>query len=135
VAQRAVYLADYPAGCAIELAVGYAAPEALATHLLFEITVDAPLVDLREVLRRHGATLADLTEAMNYRMPRQVAARLRTEPQAGAVVPGATVARAFNVVIYPDVWNDFVIGEAVPLAVASRLLRRLRAARTPRRET
>jgi hypothetical protein len=45
------------------------------------------------------------------------------------------VASAFNLVIYPDIWSGFVIGEAVPLAVDSRLLRRLRPAGAPRRET
>jgi RES domain-containing protein len=125
----AVYLADCPSGCAVELAVGYAAPEALATHLLFEVDVDAPLVDLRqpETLRAYEVTAAALTAAADYAAPRRIGAQLRADRRPGAIVPAATVARAFNVVIYPEIWSDFVVREPVALAIDRRLLRRLSA--------
>jgi RES domain-containing protein len=126
---RAVYLADCPAGCALEIVASYAAPEALATHVLFEVDVEAPLVDLRlpRTLARYGVTGAALTAADDYDVCRRVAERLRAERRPGAIVPAATVARAFNVVIYPDAWNEFVLHDPVPLALDNRLLRRLAA--------
>ena len=124
---RAVYLADCPAGCALEIVANYAAPEAVATHVLFEVEIDTTLVDLRlpRTLARYGVTLADLIGSDDHEAPRRVAERLRAERRPGAIVPAATVARAFNVVIYPDVWNEFVVHDPVALAVDNRLLRRL----------
>ncbi|HVO24500.1 MAG TPA: RES family NAD+ phosphorylase [Candidatus Margulisiibacteriota bacterium] len=126
---RAVYLADCPGGCALEIVAGYAAPEALATHVLFEVEVEAPLVDLRlpRTLARLGVTFSALTAPDDYEACRRVAERLRAERRPGAIVPAATVARAFNVVIYPDAWNEFVVHDPVPLALDNRLLRRLAA--------
>jgi RES domain-containing protein len=123
----AVYLADCPGGCALEIVAGYAAPEALATHVLFEVDVAAPLADLRlpRTLARYGVTLPALTAPDDYHACRQVGERLRLERRPGAIVPAATVARAFNVVIYPDIWNEFVVHGPVPLALDNRLLRRL----------
>ena len=124
---RAVYLADCPGGCALEIVASYAAPEALATHVLFEVDVEAPLVDLRlpRTLARYGVTVPALTAPDDYAACRSVAERLQAERRPGAIVPAATVARAFNVVIYPDAWNEFVVHDPVPLALDNRLLRRL----------
>jgi RES domain-containing protein len=126
---RAVYLADCPAGCALDFVAHYAAPEAIRTHVLFEVEVDAPLVDLRrpQVLRRYGVSLSALTVADDYAAPRALAARLLAAGQAGAVVPAATVARSYNVVIYPAVWSRFVVHDPVPLAVDPRVLDRFGA--------
>lgn len=122
---RAVYLADCPAGCALELLANYAAPEAVATHVLFEVEVTARLVDLREtrMLRRYGVTLAALRDPFDYSAARRVAARLLRERRAGAIVPAATVAEAFNVVIYPATWDRFVVRGTGSLALDDRLLR------------
>jgi RES domain-containing protein len=127
---RAVYLADCAAGCALEIIASYAAPEAVATHVLFEVSVDAPLVDLRlpQQLKHYGVTTAMLTATDEYEAPRRVGAQLLAEKRPGAIVPAATVARAFNVVIYPDVWDRFAVRDSGPLALDSRLLR-LTAAR------
>ena len=124
---RAVYLADCPGGCALEIVASYAAPEAIATHVLFEVEVAAPLVDLRphKTLERYGATFETLTATEDYAVPRRVGAQLLAEKRAGAIVPAATVARAFNVVIYPDIWNRFVVRDSIPLALDNRLLRLL----------
>ena len=122
---RAVYLADCPTGCALEILAGYAAPEAIATHVLFEVEVTAPLVDLRAppALSRYGVTLAQLVGAADPTAPRRLGARLLAERRPGAIVPSATVARAFNAVVYPEVWDRFVVKGAVPLALDDRLLR------------
>lgn len=124
---RAVYLADCPAGCALEVMVGYAAPEAVATHLLFEVEVDADLVDLRKptALKRYGVTPEALVAPGDYAAPRRLAARLLDERRPGAIIPAATVARAFNVVIYPEVWNGFAVRAPEPLALDRRLFDRL----------
>lgn len=122
---RAVYLADCPAGCGLEILASYAAAEAISTHVLFEVEVNAPLVDLRRplVLRRYGVTPAQLVNADDYTAPRRLGARLLAERRPGAIVPSATVAHAFNVVVYPEVWDRFVVKGAVPLALDDRLLR------------
>ena len=122
---RAVYLADCPAGCGLELLASYAAPEAIATHLLLEVEVAAALVDLRtsRSLARYGVTRTDLVRPDDYETPRRLGARLRRERRPGAIIPAATVARAFNVVVYPDVWGRFVLHGRVPLALDDRLLR------------
>ena len=122
---RAVYLADCPGGCGLELLASYAAPEALMTHLLMEVEVTASLVDLRlrRSLERYGVTTADLVRPDDYEAPRRVGARLVRERRPGAIVPAATVARAFNVVVYPDVWNRFVVRGRGPLALDDRLQR------------
>lgn len=122
---RAVYLADCPAGCALELLANYAAPEAVATHVLFEVEVTARLVDLREprMLRRYRVTLEALRDPLDYSAPRGVGTRLVRERRAGAIVPAATVAEAFTVVIYPGTWDRFVVRGTVPLALDDRLLR------------
>jgi RES domain-containing protein len=127
---RAVYLADCAAGCALELLAAYAAPEAVATHVLFEVVVTARLVDLRDprALRRYGVSAAALVDPDDYAAPRRVGARLLAERRAGAIVPAATVARAANVVIYPEVWSRFRVRGAVPLALDDRLVRRPGAA-------
>ena len=72
---RAVYLADCPGGCALEIVASYAAPEAVATHVLFEVEVDTALVDLRQprTLARYGVTLAGLTASDDYEAARRVA--------------------------------------------------------------
>jgi hypothetical protein len=44
-------------------------------------------------------------------------------------VPAATVARAFNVVVFPEIWNGFVVRGAVSLALDNRLIRLLGAAK------
>jgi RES domain-containing protein len=123
---RAVYLADCPSGCALELLASYAAPEAIATHVLFEIEVDALLVDFRDpgTRRRHGTTIRSLTAPDDYMTPRRIGARLLRERRPGAIVPAATVARAFNAVIFTDVWRGFRIRAATPLALDDRLLRK-----------
>ena len=123
---RAVYLADCPAGCALEVVVSYAAPEAAATHVLFEVEVDVELVDLCKpgARKRYGVTLEALVAPDDYTAPRRVAASLREERRPGAIVPAATVARAFNVVIYPDVWNRFAVRGPQPLAMDRRLFDR-----------
>ncbi len=122
---RAVYLADCPAGCAVEMLASYAAPEAIATHLLFEVEVGAPLVDLRsaKVCARYGVSLPALSAADDYTAPRRVGAQLLHEKRPGAIVPAATVSRAFNVVIFPDVWDRFRVLASGPLALDDRLLR------------
>ena len=122
---RAVYLADCPAGCGLEIVASYAAPEAMATHVLFEVDVDAPLVDLRlaQNLKRYSVTVAALVATDDYTAPRRLGAQLLAERRAGAIVPAATVARAFNVVVYPEVWDEFTVRAAQPLALDSRLLR------------
>jgi RES domain-containing protein len=124
---RAVYLADCPAGCALEVVVSYAAPEAAATHVLFEVEVDAELVDLCKpaARKRYGVTLDALVAPGDYATPRRLAARLLEEHRPGAIVPAATVARAFNVVIYPDVWNRFAVRGSEPLALDRRAFDRL----------
>ena len=124
---RAVYLADCPAGCALELVVSYAAPEALATHLLFEVQIDAALTDLRSsaAQKRYDVTVAALTAPNDYAAARRVGARLVAEGRPGAIVPAATVSQAFNVVIYPDIWSGFDVKDPTPLAVDRRLLARL----------
>jgi RES domain-containing protein len=121
---RAVYLADCPAGCGLELLAHYAAPEALMTHVLLEVEVTAALIDLREarVLRRYGVRAEDLVALGDPVVPRQLAARLLAERRPGAIVPSATVARAFNVVVYPDVWDRFALRATGPLALDDRLL-------------
>lgn len=121
----AVYLADCAAGCALEIVASYAAPEALATHVLFEVGVDAPLVDLRlsQNLKQYNVSAAALVASDDYTAPRRVGAQLLAERRAGAIVPAATVARAFNVVIYPEVWNGFTVHTSQPLALDNRLLR------------
>ena len=121
---RAVYLGDCPGGCGLELLASYAAPEALMTHLLIEVEVAAALVDLRipRNLQRYGVTAADLVRPDDYEVPRRVGTRLCRERRPGAIVPAATVARAFNVVVYPDVWDRFVVRGRVPLALDERLL-------------
>lgn len=123
---RAVYLADCPAGCALEIVVSYAAPEAVATHKLFEVEVDAELLDLRTpaALRRYRVRLEDLVAPDDYAAPRRLAARWLAERRPGAIVPAATVARAYNVVIYPEVWDRFAIRSSVPLALDRRAVRR-----------
>lgn len=125
---RAVYLADCPAGCALELVATYAAPEALSTHVLFEVEVDAPLVDLRvaRTLRHYGVTADMLIRTDDHAVPRRVARQLLAERKAGAIVPSTTVARACNVVIYPALWSAFVVhGPPQALALDRRLLRKL----------
>ena len=124
---RAVYLADCPAGCALELLASYAAPEAVATHVLFAVEVAADLVDLRRtaVRKRYTVTLAELVAPDDYGAPRRVGARLLAEGRPGAIVPAATVARAFNVVIYPDVWSSFNIRDSQGLALDQRVFERL----------
>lgn len=126
---RAVYLADCPSGCALELVASYATVEAIATHVLFEVEVDAPLVDLRssKARKRYGVSAASLVAPDDYRGPRRVAERLLAEERPGAIVPAATVARAFNVVIYPHLWEEFVVRPPVPLAVDQRVLGRVGA--------
>ena len=118
---RAVYLADCAASSALELIASYAAPEAIATHVLFEVEVDAPLVDLRvpQVLAHYGVTAAALIASDDYAAPRRVGAQLLAEKRPGAIVPAATVARAVNVVIYPDVWSQFRVRGRVPLGLAA----------------
>jgi RES domain-containing protein len=125
---RAVYLADCPAGCALEIVASYAAPEALATHVLFEVEVDAELVDLRTAAarKRYGVSLDALVAPDDYDAPRRIAARLLEERRAGAIVPAATVARAFNAVIYPSIWNGFAARAPVPLTLDRRVVERLR---------
>jgi len=125
---RAVYLADCPAGCALEIVASYAAPEAIATQVLFEVEVDTELVDLRTATarKRYGVSREALIAPDDYEAPRRIAARLLEERRAGAIVPAATVASAFNVVIYPDVWNDFTLRGPQPLAVDRRVVERLR---------
>ncbi len=122
---RAVYLADCAAGCALEIVASYAAPEAVATHVLFEVGVDAPLVDFRlpQNLRHYNVSAAALVDSDDYTAPRRVGAQLLAERRAGAIVPAATVARAFNVVIYPEVWNGFTVHASQPLALDHRLVR------------
>ena len=124
---RAVYLADCPAGCALEVVVSYAAPEAIATQMLFEVEVDAELVDLRAAaaLKRYGVTRDELVAADDYAAARRLAARVLEEHRPGAIVPAATVARAFNVVIYPDVWSAFAVRGSAPLALDQRVFERL----------
>jgi RES domain-containing protein len=124
---RAVYLADCPAGCALELLASYAAPEAVATHVLFAVEVAADLVDLRRtaVRKRYTVTLAELVAPDDYGAPRRVGARLLAEGRPGAIVPAATVARAFNVVIYPDVWSSFNVRDSQGLALDQRVFERL----------
>jgi RES domain-containing protein len=124
---RAVYLADCPAGCALEIVVSYAAPEAIATHVLFEVDVDTDLVDLRTAAaqKRYGFTAEELVAPDDYAVPRRLAARLLEEQRPGAIVPAATVAGAFNVVIFPDVWSDFALRGPRPLALDPRLFARL----------
>lgn len=126
---RAVYLADCPAGCALEVVASYAAPEAIATHVLFEVEVDADLIDLRTAvaLKRYGVTLEELVAMDDYSAPRRLAAQLLEERRPGAIVPAATVARAFNVVIYPDVWSGFAVRGSGPLALDRRVTARLGA--------
>ena len=128
---RAVYLADCPAGCGLELLATYAAPEAVMTHVLIEVEVTAPLVDLRRprTLERYGVTTADLVRPGDYEAPRRLGGRLLSERRPGAIAPAATVARAFNVVVYPDVWDRFVVRARVPLALDDRLLRLVGAER------
>ena len=124
---RAVYLADCPAGCALELLASYAAPEAVATHVLFAVEVAADLVDLRlpAVRKRYAVTLAELVASDDYDAPRRVGARLLAEGRPGAIVPAATVARAFNAVVYPDVWSAFSIRDSHTLALDQRVFERL----------
>jgi RES domain-containing protein len=121
---RAVYLADCPAGAALELLASYAAPESLTTQVLFEVEVDAPLVDLREpaTLRRYGVTLAELVRSRDHAVCRRVGGRLLAEGRAGAVVPAATVALAANVVVFTSVWSRFRVRRSLPLALDDRLL-------------
>ena len=130
---RAVYLADCPAGCALEVIANYAAPEAILTHVLFEVEVAAALIDLRApaALRRYGVRVQDLTQPDNYEAPRRVGARLIAERRAGAIVPAATVALACNVVVFPDVWSRFTVRRSVPLALDGRLVRLAAAALGP----
>jgi RES domain-containing protein len=122
---RAVYLADCPAGCALEVIASYAAPEAIATQVLFEVQIDAPLVDLRrsQTQARYAVTLAALISGTDYEVTRRVGAQLLAEQHPGAIVPAATVARAFNVVIYPEVWDRFELRGSQPLSLDNRLLR------------
>lgn len=122
----AVYLADCPAGCALEVVASYAAPEAVATHVLFEVEIDAELVDLREqaMRKRYGVSVAALVAPGDYAAPRRLAARLLAERRPGAIVPAATVARAFNVVVFPAVWSGFVTRGPVPLALDRRVVER-----------
>lgn len=124
---RAVYLADCAAGCGLEIVASYAAPEAIATHVLFEVGVDAQLVDLRlpQALKHYNVSVAALVATDDYTAPRRVGAQLLGERRAGAIVPAATVARAFNVVVYPDVWDGFRVRGSQPLALDNRLLRLL----------
>jgi RES domain-containing protein len=124
---RAVYLADCPAGCALELLASYAAPEAVATHVLFAVEVAANLVDLRlpAVRKRYAVTLAELVASDDYDAPRRVGARLLAEGRPGAIIPAATVARAFNAVVYPDVWSAFSIRDSQALALDQRVFERL----------
>jgi RES domain-containing protein len=124
---RAVYLADCPAGCALEIVASYAAPEAIATHVLIEVDVDAALIDLRvpAVRKRYGVTLEELVAPDDYATARGVAARLLEERRPGAIVPAATVARAFNVVVYPQIWSDFAVRASEPLALDRRVAARL----------
>jgi len=124
---RAVYLADCPAGCALEIIASYAAPEAIATHVLFEVEVDAELVDLRTsaARKRYAVTREALVAPDDYEAPRRIAARLLEERRAGAIVPAATVTRAFNVVIYPELWNRFAPRGPMPLALDRRVVDRL----------
>jgi RES domain-containing protein len=128
---RAVYLADCPGGSALEIVASYAAPEAIATHVLFEVEVAAPLLDLRapKTLEGYGTTLEKLTATDTYDAPRRVGAQLLAEHRVGAIVPAATVARAFNVVVFPEIWNGFVVRGAVSLALDNRLIRLLGAAK------
>jgi RES domain-containing protein len=129
---RAVYLADCPAGAALEIIAAYAAPEAISTHVLFEVEIDAPLVDLRqaETRRRYGVGLEALVASNDTRRCREVGARLLAERRPGAIVPAATVARAFNVVVYPEVWAGFVVRDRTPLALDERLVRSSAGLRT-----
>jgi RES domain-containing protein len=124
---RAVYLADCPAGCALEVVASYAAPEAIATHVLFEVEVDADLVDLRTpaALKRYGVRPEELVATGDYAAARRVGARLLEERRPGAIVPAATVARAFNVVVYPDLWSGFTVRGSRPLALDRRVFARL----------
>lgn len=124
---RAVYLADCPAGCALDILARYAAPEAIRTHVLFSVEVDAALVDLRrpEVRRGYGVSLSNLTAADDSAAPRALAAQLVAAGHPGAIIPAATVALAYNVVIYPAVWDRFVVHDPVPLAVDPRVTDRL----------
>jgi RES domain-containing protein len=124
---RAVYLADCPAGCALEIVVSYAAAEAIATHILFEVEIDAELVDLRAsaALKRYGVTRDELVASDDYAAARRVAARFLEEQRPGAIVPAATVARAFNVVIYPEVWSAFAVRGSGPLALDQRVRERI----------
>lgn len=124
---RAVYLADCPAGCALEIVANYAAREALATQVLFEVEVDAELVDLRQpsAQRQYRVRSAELVAGDDYGAARRVAARLLDEQRPGAIVPAATVARAYNVVIYPDVWSAFAVRASQPLALDRRVFDRL----------
>lgn len=120
---RAVYFADAPAGCALELLASYAAPEAITLHVLFAVEVTAPLVDLRRegVRKRYGVTTEQLTAPEDYTVSRRLGARLRAEGRAGAIVPAATVACAFNAVVFPEVWSGFRVLESMPLAFDARL--------------
>lgn len=124
---RAVYLADCPSGCALEIVASYAAPEAIGTQVLFEVEVDTELVDLRTAAarKRYGVSREALIASDDYEAPRRIGARLLEERRAGAIVPAATVAGAFNVVIYPDVWSDFTLRGPQPLAVDRRVVERL----------
>jgi len=70
-------------------------------------------------------TVPALIAPDDYAVSRRVAERLRAERRPGAIVPAATMACAFNVVIHPDAWNEFVVHDPVPLALDNRLLRRL----------
>jgi RES domain-containing protein len=124
---RAVYLADCPAGCALELLASYAAPEAVATHVLFTVEVAAELVDLRlpAMRKRYAVTLAELVAPDDYAAPRRVGERLLAERRPGAIVPAATVARAFNAVVFPDVWSGFAVRDSQALALDRRVFERL----------
>lgn len=124
---RAVYLADCPAGCALELVAHYAAPEALRTQVLFEVGVEAALVDLRDprVCKAYNVDRRVLVDPRDYAPARRVAEQLRKQRHPGAIVPSATVGAAFNVVIYPDLWNAFTVRGPQPLAVDGRVLGRL----------
>lgn len=121
---RAVYLSDCPAGSALEIVATYAAPEALLSQVLFRVEVDASLVDLRRssVRQRYGVTQEALTASDDYAETRRVGSRLVEDKRPGAIVPAATVAEAFNVVVYPDVWDRFVVGKPCPLALDRRIL-------------
>jgi hypothetical protein len=71
---------------------------------------------------------ADLVASDDYVAARRVAARLLAERRPGAIVPAATVARAYNVVIHPDVWSAFVVRASQPLALDRRVFDRLTSA-------